>query len=92
MFDITLECPWEPPVMYYANPSSNTCVTACTGIYYAYDGNQSCTSTCPSTPTLTYYDMVNNRCTSTCPANYYGYIGSSVSYNQTCVSCTSAII
>lgn len=82
-----IECPWNPPTKYYAHPGSNTCVTACTGSYYAFDGNQTCTTVCPSSPNLTYYDLVNHRCVNVCPSGYYGYVGTVVANNQTCVSC-----
>lgn len=37
-----IECPWHDPYLYYADPSTHTCVTVCptTPSYYANDLTQ----------------------------------------------------
>ena len=41
---LMLECPWHHPHLYYADPSTNACVTKCptTPSYYANDLTQKC--------------------------------------------------
>lgn len=78
-------CPWQAPNKYYKHVATNTCELLCPGSYYGFDGNRSCVDPCPSSPIQTYYDTTNKRCVDECPADTFGYIGSVVASNQTCL-------
>lgn len=71
-----IECPWNYPNLYYADPTTNRCVTVCptTPSYYADDYTQTCVQSTPAlipacpwnasdTANRTYYDDVYRKCT-----------------------------
>jgi hypothetical protein len=62
-----------------------TCKITCDETWFGFDGNKTCTQTCPTYPTMTFYDDVNNKCVNKCPANYFSYLGTGIN-NQKCLS------
>ncbi len=63
-----------------------TCQTQCPPTWYGFDGNKTCTQTCPTTPNMTFYDTVNLKCVNVCPTGYFSYLGAVSASNQKCVA------